>query len=96
MYLHIYIYIYIHIYVLDISWDSLYSLFCKILFCSSLPVILVSFEFINVSIIGSFWLLVGNVLKIQLTKTYEKELSKTSIFRRVARCKKFVKGLPAF
>ena len=45
-------------------------------FCLSLPVILVSFEFIKVSIIGTLWFLLGycrNVLKIQLSETYEKK-----------------------
>ena len=37
-----------------------------------------------------------DVLKIQLSETFEKKLWKTSILRRAAGCKKFFKGFPAF
>ena len=66
-------------------------------FCFSLPVILVSFEFIKVSIIGTFdFCSEIDVLKIELSEIYEKKFWKTSIFKRVEGYQKFVKGFPAF
>ena len=53
-----------------------------------------SFEFIKVSIIGTFWKI--DSLKIHLSENSEKRLRKTSIFRRVAGSKKFFKRFSAF
>ena len=61
-------------------------------FCLPLSVILFSFEFIKLSTKRPFdFCSEIDIIEIQLLETFETKLWKTSIFRRVAGCKKFLK-----
>ena len=70
--------------VLDISWDLLFW------FCLSLPVILVSFEFIKLDIKAPFSFYYEiDVLKIQLSETFEKKCGRTIFLEELQAARNF-------